>query len=209
MINKGKVISVKSIKNINFFSKNRYLLILCFLYFIGVISSIILYSNDISIINFEYFFKTFYISRGNTSFYKVFLKSFLVLVSVLTVIFISGTSVMGVGLVPLFVYFIGYFMGGITGYLYVNYSLKGIAFNALLILLPSFILLLVVFIASKISLEYSHLLSKVVVTRTSVNNKTSFKSFCQTFLILTFVLIFNALLDAGLSAVFLKIFNLK
>ena len=208
MINKGKVISVKKLNNFNFFSKNKYLLVLSFLYLFGIITSIILYSNNISFLNFEYFFNLLYISRGNISFIKMFFKSLLSFISVLTLIFISGTSITGICLIPAIVFFLGYFMGGITGFLYTSYSLKGIAFNALIILLPSFFFILVVFVGSKIALEYSGSLSNIALKRSMVNNKTSFKQISIIFGILLIVLVFTSLLDAGLSAIFLKIFNL-
>lgn len=208
MINKGKVINLKKIGNVNFFAKNKYLIAVSLLYLCGVILSILLYSKKGSAVNWQGVFKEFYLTRNSAGFFNSYLKSLLFFISVLSLIFTAGTSVIGVGIIPAVILVTGCFMGGLTAYLYVTYSLKGIAFNALIVLPVAVIFIIVLFFGARSAFEYSVYLSKLAVKRHSAGNGAlSFRAYSRVFLILAVALTILSFVDTLLSKMFLRLFS--
>lgn len=206
MINKGKVISLKSVKNINFFSKNKHLLLICCVFLIGVFSSILLYKSFS--LPWQVVFNRLYLLRGKLSFLKSCALSFGLSATVIAVIFIFGTSMMGQGIIPCINYLIGYFMGSVSAYLYTTYSLKGVAFNLLLIIPSGFIFILLSFFAAKSAMEYSINLSKLATKKAPVpGGIIQFKNYARLFLILIIISAVSSIIETLIIKLFLGFFN--
>ena len=115
-------------------------------------------------------------------------------------LFLSGTSLFGVVTVPLTVFGCGVFYGSAVAYLYFEYALKGVAFNAVIFLPSSLVLLLFLVFAARLSLNYSIELARLTMPNAMCGDLfLQFKDFSIKFLLLTLGSISAALLD-GLTA---------
>ena len=77
----------------------------------------------------------YYLSkRMDCSFISSFASSALTFVISLLICFVFGASMMGVAVIPVFIGIIGFWYGSIASFLYSVYALKGVAFNALIII---------------------------------------------------------------------------
>ena len=142
--------------------------------------------------------------RSGESFLSVVLSSYMSSALVLLVLFAAGTSMLGVILVPFIAALIGLFYGGISALLYSEYSVKGIAFNAVLIVPSAFVFLIALLLAGRESMRFSLLMAKMTLPGSpSVNLAFDFKNYCGRYLFIAFILLASALTDAVLSCSFL------
>ena len=156
----------------------------------------------------EDYFKTFLSSRNSVGFFGITLKSILDSLPIFLFVFLSGTSLIGVVLIPLLVFLKGSLIGIYTGFIYSNYLLKGIAFNALFFIPVNIILIFALIVCSKISFSYSAILLKISMPKSySVNLSNNFQSYYKRFSLTALLLIFSAIIDALMSSSFLGLFN--
>lgn len=151
----------------------------------------------------------FITARTGVKFLKIVFSSFLSSMFFMIISFISGTSIIGVILVPLCVAFRGYLYGVVSALLYSEYSLKGIAFHAV-ILLPSAIIFTIAFILSaRESVRFSLVLAKLTLPVTvPANLAYDFKNYCGRNLLLCLLVLVSAVVDAVISTNFLIRFSL-
>ena len=154
--------------------------------------------------------KSYLSVRLGKSVFSILISSFLFAASVLVGMFLCGSSMLGVVLSPLAVFFGGFFCGSFCSYLYSQFSLKGIAFNAVIII-PSFIILIVCIIFSACdSVKFSLVLAKLTLPSTyPVNLYLDFKRYCGRYLIFVALCLISGLVDSVLSHSFLKLFDLS
>ncbi len=208
MISKGRVLSLRKIKNANFLTKNKALFIMLLIFAAGIFISCITYSAKRPLLNWEKIFTALYLKRTGAGFLKLLGLSILTYFSVLVIFFVTGTSIIGVAAVPLVLFMLGFINGGIMSYLYSGFALKGIAFNAIIILPPAVIFFVACFFAAKSAFEFSLLLSRLTLTRTGAGGHIlDFKDYCAKFLLLLLVIIITSLVDAGISGMFIKFFK--
>ena len=122
--------------------------------------------------------------------------------------FLLGASVFGVITVPCFVLIKGFIYGGITAYLYSEFALKGIAFNAV-VFIPSIIIFIIVWlVASREAIRFSLKLSSLTLNNTMpFSLSDDFKDYGIKYLIFAAVVILSALADACISVSVLKYFS--
>lgn len=209
MIGNGKVLYLKKFKGIEFLRKNRVLLLMSLLFIIGIIISVTVYSEGTKISALLTKIFNYYISkRSGAKFAKVFLTSILGYLSVIALYFIFGTSMMGLAIIPIFTLTLGFLSGGISSVLYSQYALKGVAFNALIVIPPALVFLISLFFCAKESLCLSLSISKLTLYKGSASSLyEDFKKFCGKYLLMIFFLIAAALLDSTLSRLFIKFFD--
>ena len=142
--------------------------------------------------------------RSGESFLSVALSSFMGSALVLLVIFAAGTSMMGVVLVPFLAVLRGVFYGGVSALLYSEYAVKGIAFNAVLIVPSAFIFVVALLLAARESVRFSLLIAKMSLPGSpSVNLAFDFKNYCGRYLFIALIALASALTDAVLSCSFM------
>ena len=202
---KGKVLSLKNFKLTEFVTKNNILAVLVVLIIAGVSVGIFTESRIQVLSNYSTtYVERFIALRSGESFLSVALSSFMSSALVLLVLFAAGTSMLGVILVPFIAALIGLFYGGISALLYSEYSVKGIAFNAVLIVPSAFVFLIALMLAGRESMRFSLLMAKMTLPGSpSVNLAFDFKNYCGRYLFIAFILLASALTDAVLSCSFL------
>lgn len=202
---KGKVLSLKNFKLTEFVTKNNILAVLVVLIVAGVSVGIFTESRIQVLSNYSTtYVERFIALRSGESFLSVALSSFMSSALVLLVLFAAGTSMLGVILVPFIAALIGLFYGGISALLYSEYSVKGIAFNAVLIVPSAFVFLIALLLAGRESMRFSLLMAKMTLPGSpAVNLAFDFKNYCGRYLFIAFILLASALTDAVLSCSFL------
>lgn len=202
---KGKVLSLKNFRFAEFVAKNNILTILVVLITAGVAVGIFTESKLQVLSRYSAsYIERFIALRSGESFASVALNSFMSSALVLLVLFAAGTSMLGVVLVPILAAVRGVFFGGVSALLYSQYSVKGIAFNAVLIIPSAFIFLIALLLAARESMRFSILMAKISLPGSpSVNLAFDFKNYCGRYLFIALIALASALTDAVLSCSFL------
>lgn len=202
---KGKVLSLKNFKFMDFVARNNILTILVVLIAGGIAVGIFTQSK-IQLLS-EYsadYLERFIALRSGESFVSVALSSFMGSALVLLLLFAAGTSMLGVVLVPLLTAVRGMFFGGVSALLYSQYAVKGIAFNAVLIIPSAFVFVIALLLAARESMRFSVLIAKISLPGSpSVNLAFDFKNYCGRYLFIALIVLASALVDAVLSCSFL------
>ena len=202
---KGKVLSLKNFKFMDFAARNNILTVLVVL-IAGGVSIGIFTQSKIQLLS-EYsadYLERFIALRSGESFVSVAFSSFMGSALVLILLFAAGTSMLGVVLVPLLAALRGVFFGGVSALLYSQYSVKGIAFNAVLIIPSAFVFVIALLLAARESMRFSVLIAKISLPGSpSVNLAFDFKNYCGRYLFIALIALASALTDAVLSCSFL------
>lgn len=205
----SRVVSLKKLGFINYILKNRIILILCILFTVGIAIGVFGYSSaetpkqiaDNSI-------SSFLQNRQGKSFIRMFLASFMTEMLLVIICFLCGASLMGVATVPIFISVCGFFYGNFSTFLFLNYALKGIAFNAVLLLPPTLILFIGLTFAAQESILFSLQLAKTTLPKNRpVNLSLEFKNYCGKYLLICCVVLFSSLCDSLLSKTLMAYFD--
>ncbi len=209
---KGKVVSLKSCNQIiEFIIKNRTLLILSSFFILGFIVAVIISGKYDLLKNWNAaLLNDFIEDRTDKTFLNIATNSFFSSMLFILFGYACGSSVLGSVFIPIIVSFKSFLFGGIAATLYAEYSLKGIAFYTVLIL-PSVVIFVFGFLyAMCVAFEFSLMLTRLTFPQTMpISLSFHFKSFSFKYLIVTFIVIFSALVDALLCGNFLTVFNLN
>ena len=193
-----------------FFKKNNLLMILTLFFIGGFCFGIYFCSKETGLFDFSKRYIADYISnRTGYSFISVLFRSFFSSMLFIAVCFISGSSMLGIILVPFICSVKGLLLGTVAANLYIGNSLNGIAFYAVLILPSAVISVIAIILASKESIWFSLLLARLTFPSTSPKNLSfDFKNYCVKYLSISAICFASALLDGILSVNFLKSFNI-
>lgn len=208
---KGTVVSLKHFKHIIDFIKQNWRILLLAIFFVsGIMFATMSVGKDGYIIEHLSRFSNNYIAlRQSKDLFRIFLKSFINNSLFLVFVFILGSSVNGVTLVPLFVGVKGYYLGFLIAHIYANYDLKGIALTALIIIPPAIINMIFIFIFSKYAIGYS--LRIVSITLPNSNGKNlnlHFKQYVKQLFITLIPILIAAVFDGWLSTKLISHFKL-
>lgn len=202
---KGTVLSLKNFKLADFISKNN-ILVLLVLFFLAGITAGTFAEAKISFLS-EYavtYIERFTGERIDASFISVALDSFMSAGITLLLIFAAGTSMLGVVLVPLIAAVRGLLYGSVSALLYSEYSVRGIAFNAVLIIPSAIIFIISMLLAARESVRFSIVIAKMSLPGTpAVNLSFDFKNYCGRYLFILLIAMASALTDAVLSCSFM------
>ena len=111
---------------------------------------------------------------------------------------------LGVVLVPVAAVLRGIIYGGVSAFLYSQYTVKGIAFNAVLIIPSAFVFVIALLLASRESVRFSLLIARISLPATpAVNLSYDFKNYCGRYLLISLIALASALTDAVLSCFFI------
>ncbi len=208
-VKKGTVFSLRQIGISDFFNRYKFSLLMCLIFIFGFIISIVCYVKTETFS--KYIFDEFasYINlRVNKKFIYAFLNSFISYFTMLFAVFLSGTSLFGIVLIPFIIFSTGMYYGGFSSILYSQYALKGVAFNAVFLVPTILILSACLFFSAKESLLFSFRIAKLCIQNNSyINVAAEFKMFCGKYILSILLLIILSLVDAALSVTLLKLFN--
>ena len=205
---RGKVLNLSRFRLNEFLLKNGLFTVLCILFIAGMILGSVIWDNTPNLTDFSRDnFTDFLNSKSQNQFFRIFIDSFLSSLTVAAIIFISGSSMFGVVLVPSILIYEGFTYGSLSAFIYSQYALKGIAFNA--VLLPfSCILTLTLIALSVESVKFSFSLGKLTLPSTVPQNLFfSFKIYFLKFIVFSVFILLSAVIDALLSSAFISKFN--
>ena len=121
----------------------------------------------------------------------------------LLAVFAAGTSVLGVVLVPIAAAVRCVLYGSVSALLYSQYSVKGIAFNAVLIIPTEIIFAVALLLAARESVRFSLGMAKLTLPSASpVNLSADFRSYCSKYILICLLTLLSAIIDAVMSCSF-------
>ncbi len=206
---KGIIVNLKRIKLLDFITVNHIFILMCAIFIAGVAVGSVIYPENKTVSELTIgYFESYIKYHGSVSFISKILFSFLTYLIVLLLLFLSGTSMLGLVVVPFITCWQGIIFGNLTSFLYSEYALKGIAFNAI-ILVPSCLIFSVCsFFAARESINFSLLLARLSLPRTKpANIYIDFKKYSGKYLLFVAVCLLAAIVDILLSAFFLHFFE--
>lgn len=207
---RGKVLNLSRLRFTEVLFKNKLLIISLAVFLAGIIFGIISVGKYKNLTDFSAGFITDFMNLRNTEkFSKILLSSFFRSVTVLIIFAVFGTSMFGVVTVPFLLSVIGVVYGNITAYLYSEFALKGIAFNAVIFLPSVVVFLIVLLLASKEAVNFSLKISSLTFVKSGLYNLTlEFKKFLISFLLFISAALVSSIIDAVISCSFIKYFQL-
>lgn len=207
---RGRVVSLKGFGLVEFLQKNHILLILLIFMILGIFIGNFYFDDNEAVKSFlkDYVEKFIALRTGNT-FGKVLLKSFLHFLIMMFLLFMLGASLFGVVTLPIALFFKGFISGGIGAFLYSQYGLQGIAFNAVIFIPSTLLILIIMLLASRESLFFSLKISNLTLSKTMPQNLAGdFKDYCVKYLVFLVLTFCAAFVDTIISTGLIKNFSL-
>ena len=149
------------------------------------------------------YLERFVAERSDASFLSVTLNSFAGSALVLLAVFAAGTSVLGVVLVPIAAAVRCVLYGSVSTLLYSQYSVKGIAFNAVLIIPAEIVFAVSLLLAARESVGFSLGMARLTLpSAPPVNLSADFRSYCSKYILICLLTLLSAIIDAVMSCTF-------
>ncbi len=206
---KGRVISFKGFAIGEFFRKNYFLITVFLLFVIGIVLGVFLFEKNTVLSDFSKNYMTDFInSRNESSFWGILWSSFLGSLAQLFLMFLLGASLFGVVTVPAAIILKGFAQGLATAYLYSQFALKGVAFNAIVYIPATLVFIIVLMVSAKESIKFSIKISSLMLSKTMpLNLSFEFKDYCVRFLSFCGFTLLSALIDAVISSTLITNFS--
>lgn len=206
---KSAILSFNNRKLFYAVKKNNILILLALCYLVGILLGVFCLKNLTAIQNIALGdFDKYYQSRLESNFFNILLRSFFSYLPLGFVIFLLGTSIAGVAVVPFAVCYCGFDYGVMSALLYRNHLLQGIAFNALLVIPCVIFSLFSYLFCAREAIGFSVRLIKLSLPNgQAANLYNDFRFYCRKFLVIILLLLAGAIVDAVLSLSFIKFFN--
>lgn len=189
--------------------KNYALILLAIFFIVGIVIGVTSLGNNETVFNFaKTDFESYLKIRKNDSFGNVFFGSFFNILPSALLIFICGTSMVGVILTPIAVIYRGFCYGISAAYLYNSSSLQGIAFNSLILLPTTLIAVFGYLISGREAITFSINLAKISMPDgQTAGIFNDFRLYCRRSLLFLVFYAVSALIDAIMCVSFIKFFN--
>lgn len=205
----SKVVNLKGIHIFEFAFKNKIIILLCILFAIGVgLGTFSFNKSDIVTKGAENYLSNYISKRTDASFFSVMLSSAVSSFTTMLFSFVFGASLMGIVTVPLLICFCGFEYGCLSALLYSQFALKGVAFNAIILIPSSLVFLIALLFAARESIAFSIVISKMTMPKSRPTNiYIDFKNYCGRYIFLSFLIIVSALINSILTSSFIKFFD--
>ena len=203
------IVNLSRSKFANTVLKNNVVIILAICFVVGIIVGVLAIGNSEALLNIaKSDFDSYLTLRRNSSFGNIFFSSFLSVLPYALLIFLCGTSIVGIALTPLSVMYRGFCYGLTAAYLYNTMSLQGIAFNSLILIPTTLIAVFGYLTCGREAVNFSINLAKISMPNgQAVSIYNDFRLYCKRSLIYFIFYIASALLDAIMCGSFIKFFN--
>lgn len=206
---KGTIINLNKNDLVAYFSKNKIIFMLTVTVLLGLLVGCLTFSKSDILINFGKKCFTFITkNRQEQSFLNIFTYSLTIDFLILLTYFLCGASLMGVIFVPILSFSSGFLYAVISSYICDTYLLKGIAFNALILLPPIALLIIVLLVAGKRSINFSFEFIKLTMpNQRALNLFFQFKEYCVHYLVYVSLCLISAVVDGLLSKTLISYFD--
>lgn len=208
---KGRVVNLNFLGGaISFTLKNKILIIVTSFFILGIALGVFLFGKYEFVLNYiSHYLENFINSRTNAEFFKVFFDSLFESLLYILISFCIGTSMFGTVLVFPLIVFRAFCYGSVVALLYSEYGIKGIAFNAIIILPFSIFFIIAFLLSSCDSVKFSLLLANQTFSTGEYRNLTlGFKNYCKRHCLILILVFISALIDTLISVNFLPNFKL-
>lgn len=207
---RSTVVNLNRVKFAQFLGKNHLIILLTLMFVFGVAGGSVTIAKSQNILKLSEYFLNIYLSqRTGVSFFSVLFGSFFTSLLTLLFVFVSGASMLGVITVPIWVALRGFLYGTVSSYLYSEYSVRGIAFNAVMVIPSAVVFVISFLLAAKESVKFSVIMAKLTLPRSKpVNLYIDFRNYCARYTFFCVAILISALIDAVLSCSFIKFFQL-
>lgn len=207
---KGIIVNFKKFRLLNNTKINKTFIMLSLFFIAGITVSVFVFNKNTTFADFSKKIFDNYISiHISSSFLKKFFATFLKYFIVLIIYFLFGTSMLGVAVIPFLTFWQGILYGNISAYLYTVYALKGIAFNAIVLVPPTIVFTVCTFFAAKDSVNFSLLIAKLTFPNSKPASMfVDFRKLCTKYIIYICITVISVIADILLNALFLKFFKL-
>ncbi len=211
MIKKGRVIDFKFLHLQGKYKNDLKFIIFSFLFIIGIVFGVVFSSENTVFKSFVKYYFDWYLSvRTESNAIRLFFVSFFSYALADILLFLFGTSILGIVLIPINIASLGVILGGFLSYSYSYLSLKGIAFNAIIFIPPMAVFSILYILLSKYSFNFSLILSKTIFSREkAVLIYNDFALFYRKHIIMICFCLPVSLLDILLCILFIGLFNFK
>ena len=206
---RSTIVNLNTRKFVNILKQDYLTVILSFVYVIGIIiGAVSIDKFSVAQTIAEQQFLGYVSARTGTAFFKIFVSAFLEILPLALLTFLCGTSLVGIALCPITVCYKGFVYGMLAGYLYKTYLLKGIAFNALVLIPGALLSAIAIIICGKLAFKFSYLLARASIPKgQSVNLYNSFQLYCRSFAFSMLLLGLSSMIDSIMSVAFLNFFT--
>lgn len=211
-VQKGRVMNLSRLNKVfSFLHINCYIITLTVMCILGIAFGIFgTKFSDRFLDVFKNYTENFLLLRSEGTFLRIFSNSLFLNFTFSLLIFIFGTSVTGITLAPILVLVRSLIFGALSGIIYANYSLKGIALNALLLIPPTVIAVIFIILSAKEAMKLSLVLIGQTLPETKPKNLSfNFSKYCVKNLILFIPIIISSVLDGWLSIKLISFFELQ
>ena len=207
---KGRVFRINAFSFFEFFKKNSFLFTITLFFTIGVFIGVFSLGGFNYLKNYSDNYITDYLLlRQNTGFGGIFFKSLLNNLSVLFIFFLLGTSLFGLITVPVCIVFKGLLQGGVISFLYATYGIKGVAFNAIILIPSTVVFVITLLVACRESVRFSLKFASLTLNKTMpFNMAQDFKEYSTKYLLFSGGCLLAAFIDALVSTGLIKHFTL-
>ncbi len=207
---RSTVVNLRRVKIAEFICKNHILFLLTFALVAGIVAGT---ATVVRLENIQSITKSLLVKfvdvREDKPFMYVLLNSFLSSLLYTVAVFVSGASMLGVVVVPFVVLVRGFAYGGLLSYLYMTYALKGIAFNAIIVIPPAIIFLIGLLFAAREAVGFSLKIARLSLPHSSPSSLyVDFKMYCGRFAFYCAIILISAITDAVLCCSFMGFFKL-
>ncbi|MBQ8203139.1 MAG: hypothetical protein IJZ75_02530 [Clostridia bacterium] len=208
-MNKSAILNFNKNNILGFLRDNKTTIMLTAAFIIGIIVGCVSYKNStVAVKVAEWLFDYFLAARQGRGFIKIFAYSFEMRFLVLLLFFLCGASLMGIVIVPLLKMASGFFYGILCAHICSTYLLKGIAFNALIVIPVAAVFVIALVIAAGKSIRFSFEFAKLTFPNSRPANLfLIFKDYCGYYLIYLSAIIGASIVDALLSKALISYFE--
>ncbi len=206
---KGIILSFKKFELLNYVTQNKIIILLTFVYIIGLIIGSTTLSKDNQImINANNFLNDYLTLHNTANFFNKTINIFIRNLAFLLLYYLCGASMFGVVAVPFLLFWQGILFGASASQLYILHGIYGVAFNAIILIPPTTIFVICCLVAAKNSINFSLFIAKLSLPNAKpLILYNHFKKYCGIYLILVGLILISAFSEIILNILFLKFFN--
>ncbi len=201
------VLYLNRFKTISTIKENSSVIAFTFLFIISLFAGCLFFSAGKTDLLSEVLLKTCVTQKISQPFFTVFLLTLVTEIVFLMLIYLFGTSLIGIAFIPVVIITKGFLLGILLGNLYLNFKFQAIAYNLIIIIPASCVSVLALITGACNSLNLSYCLGKLLISEGQSENKPQLKKVALQFFGLLAIIVFSALIQSLMFVAFVNFFE--